>query len=124
MLSVKKRDGRIVPFNKEKVYSAVYKCTKQKASLYDLALERFKDDSNLLKEISSYLKSRKQSRNYPTRTAWIEQLNILESLPKIERAQSVHRSTVCGYRSIAYKHEDTVAINKVNKNNINMSRGF
>ena len=28
MLSVKKRDGRIVPFNREKVYSAVYKCTK------------------------------------------------------------------------------------------------
>ena len=97
---------------------------KQKASLYDLALEKFKDDSTLLKEISSYLKSRKQARNYPTRTAWIEQLNILESLPKFERAKSVHRSTVCGYRSIAYKHEDTVAINKVNKNNINMSRGF
>lgn len=37
---------------------------KQKASLYDLALEKFKDDSNLLKEISSYLKSRKQARNY------------------------------------------------------------
>ena len=97
---------------------------KQKVSLYDLALEKFKDDSNLLKEISSYLKSRKQARNYPTRTAWIEQLNILESLPKFERAKSVHRSTVCGYRSIAYKNEDTVAINKVNKNNINMSRGF
>lgn len=30
MLSVKKRDGRIVPFNREKVYSAVYKCTKNK----------------------------------------------------------------------------------------------
>ena len=30
MLSVKKRDGRIIPFNREKVYSAVYKCTKDK----------------------------------------------------------------------------------------------
>ena len=30
MLSVKKRDGHIVPFNREKVYSAVYKCTKNK----------------------------------------------------------------------------------------------
>ena len=30
MLSVKKRDGRVVPFNREKVYSAVYKCTKNK----------------------------------------------------------------------------------------------
>ena len=30
MLSVKKRDGRVVPFDREKVYSAVYKCTKNK----------------------------------------------------------------------------------------------
>lgn len=97
---------------------------KQKASLYDLALEKFSDDSTLLKEIHTYLQSRKQARNYPTRTAWIEQLDILESLPKVERAKSVHRSTVCGYRSIAYKNEDTVSINKVNKSNINKTRGF
>ena len=30
MLSVKKRDGRIVPFDWGKVYSAVYRCTKNK----------------------------------------------------------------------------------------------
>ena len=30
MLSVKKRDGRVVSFDREKVYSAVYKCTKNK----------------------------------------------------------------------------------------------
>ena len=37
MLSVKKRDGRIVPFNREKVYSAVYKCTKDKEISEDVS---------------------------------------------------------------------------------------
>ena len=37
MLSVKKRDGRIVPFNREKVYSAVYKCTKDEKISEDVS---------------------------------------------------------------------------------------
>ena len=37
MLSVKKRDGRIVPFNREKVYSAVYKCTKNEKISEDVS---------------------------------------------------------------------------------------
>lgn len=37
MLSVKKRDGRIVPFNREKVYSAVYKCTKDEKISEDIS---------------------------------------------------------------------------------------
>ena len=37
MLFVKKRDGRIVPFNREKVYSAVYKCTKDEKISEDVS---------------------------------------------------------------------------------------
>ena len=37
MLSVKKRDGHIVPFNREKVYSAVYKCTKNEKISEDVS---------------------------------------------------------------------------------------
>lgn len=36
MLSVKKRDGRTVPFDKEKVYSAIYKCTKDEVISEDV----------------------------------------------------------------------------------------
>ena len=37
MLSVKKRDGHVVPFNREKVYSAVYKCTKDEKISEDVS---------------------------------------------------------------------------------------
>lgn len=36
MLSIKKRDGRIVPFDKEKVYNAIYKCTKDEVISEDV----------------------------------------------------------------------------------------
>ena len=36
MLYVKKRDGRTVPFDKEKVYSAIYKCTKDEVISEDV----------------------------------------------------------------------------------------
>ena len=37
MLSVKKRDGRVVPFDCGKVYSAVYKCTKDEKISEDVS---------------------------------------------------------------------------------------
>lgn len=102
------------------------KVTSHKPSLFEMAKERFGNNEELLKEITNYLRARRQSRNYPTRTSWEYQLDLLEKLPIVERVKSVHRSTVCGYRSIAYdnKHDVLVSRNKIDDSTQISTRGF
>lgn len=91
-----------------------------------MARDKFGNDAQLLQEISNYLVSRRQSRNYPTRTSWEYQLDLLSKLPVVDRAKSVHRSTVCGYRSIAYENNTTTGVtrNKVDTSTQISNRGF
>lgn len=91
-----------------------------------MARDKFGNDAQLLQEISNYLVSRRQSRNYPTRTSWECQLDLLSKLPVVDRAKSVHRSTVCGYRSIAYENNTTTGVtrNKVDTSTQISNRGF
>ena len=78
------------------------KKTKSKESLFEMAEKKFFGDKELLTEIEKYLKSRKAQKNYPTRVSWEMQLELLKKLPKQFRASSVRRSTLNGYRQIAF----------------------
>ena len=78
------------------------KKTKSKESLFEMAEKKFFGDEELLSEIDKYLKSRKAQKNYPTRVSWEMQLELLKKLPKQFRASSVRRSTLNGYRQIAF----------------------
>ena len=78
------------------------KKTKSKESLFEMAEKKFFGDKELLTEIDKYLKSRKAQKNYPTRVSWEMQLELLKKLPKQFRASSVRRSTLNGYRQIAF----------------------
>ena len=78
------------------------KKTKSKESLFEMAEKKFFGDKELLSEIDKYLKSRKAQKNYPTRVSWEMQLELLKKLPKHFRASSVRRSTLNGYRQIAF----------------------
>lgn len=107
------------------LFGNVINVKKSKKSLLDMARDKFGNDAQLLQEISNYLISRRQSRNYPTRTSWEYQLDLLSKLPVVDRAKSVHRSTVCGYRSIAYENNTTgVTRNKVDTSTQISNRGF
>ena len=78
------------------------KKAKSKESLFEMAEKKFCGDKELLSEIDKYLKSRKAQKNYPTRVSWEMQLEFLKKLPKQFRASSVRRSTLNGYRQIAF----------------------
>ena len=78
------------------------KKTKSKESLFEMAEKKFFGEEELLSEIYKYLKSRKAQKNYPTRVSWEMQLELLKKLPKQFRASSVRRSTLNGYRQIAF----------------------
>ena len=78
------------------------KKAKSKESLFEMAEKKFFGDKELLTEIDKYLKSRKAQKNYPTRVSWEMQLELLKKLPKQFRASSVRRSTLNGYRQIAF----------------------
>ena len=78
------------------------KKAKSKESLFEMADKKFFGDEELLSEIDKYLKSRKAQKNYPTRVSWEMQLELLKKLPKQFRANSVRRSTLNGYRQIAF----------------------
>ena len=78
------------------------KKVKSKESLFEMAEKKFFGDEELLSEIDKYLKSRKAQKNYPTRVSWEMQLELLKKLPKQFRASSVRRSTLNGYRQIAF----------------------
>lgn len=78
------------------------KKSKSKESLFEMAEKKFFGDEELLTEIDKYLKSRKAQKNYPTRVSWEMQLELLKKLPKQFRASSVRRSTLNGYRQIAF----------------------
>lgn len=78
------------------------KKTKSKESLFEMAEKKFFGDKELLSEIDKYLKSRKAQKNYPTRVSWEMQLELLKKLPKQFRVNSVRRSTLNGYRQIAF----------------------
>ena len=67
-----------------------------------MAEKKFFGEEELLSEIDKYLKSRKAQKNYPTRVSWEMQLELLKKLPKQFRASSVRRSTLNGYRQIAF----------------------
>ena len=92
----------------------------KKLSLIDMAKAKFNDDTSLIDEISKYLQFRRQSRNYPTRISWDMQLSLLEKVPRNERVNCVHRSTVCGYRSIVFENNVNVS-NSVTRTHINDS---
>lgn len=78
------------------------KNSKSKESLFEMAEKKFFGDDELLSEIDKYLKSRKAQKNYPTKVSWEMQLELLKKLPKQFRASSVRRSTLNGYRQIAF----------------------
>ena len=90
------------------------KKTKSKESLFEMAEKKFFGDKELLSEIDKYLKSRKAQKNYPTRVSWEMQLELLKKLPKQFRASSVRRSTLNGYRQIAFDTNSSYASNTYN----------
>ena len=75
---------------------------KHKPSLLEMAEKEFLGDDVLIEEIKKYLLSRRASRNYPTRVSWEMQLKLLKKIPEQQRVQSVRRSTLNGYRQIAF----------------------
>lgn len=90
------------------------KKAKSKESLFEMAEKKFFGDKELLTEIDKYLKSRKAQRNYPTRVSWEMQLELLKKLPKQFRASSVRRSTLNGYRQIAFDTNSSYTSNTYN----------
>ena len=90
------------------------KKTKSKESLFEMAEKKFFGDKELLSEINKYLKSRKSQKNYPTRVSWEMQLELLKKLPKQFRASSVRRSTLNGYRQIAFDTTSSYTSNTYN----------
>lgn len=90
------------------------KKTKSKESLFEMAEKKFFGDKELLSEIDKYLKSRKAQKNYPTRVSWEMQLELLKKLPKQFRANSVRRSTLNGYRQIAFDTTSSYTSNTYN----------
>ena len=90
------------------------KKTKSKESLFEMAEKKFFGDKELLSEIDKYLKSRKAQKNYPTRVSWEMQLELLKKLPKQFRASSVRRSTLNGYRQIAFDTNSSYTSNTYN----------
>lgn len=90
------------------------KKTKSKESLFEMAEKKFFGDKELLTEIDKYLKSRKAQKNYPTRVSWEMQLELLKKLPKQFRASSVRRSTLNGYRQIAFDTTSSYTSNTYN----------
>ena len=88
--------------------------TKSKESLFEMAEKKFFGDKELLSEIDKYLKSRKAQKNYPTRVSWEMQLELLKKLPKQFRANSVRRSTLNGYRQIAFDTTSSYTSNTYN----------
>ena len=96
------------------------KKTKSNESLFEMAEKKFFGDTELLSEIDKYLKSRKAQKNYPTRVSWEMQLELLKKLPKQFRASSVRRSTLNGYRQIAYEQKcvDTLNLKKADSSKI------
>lgn len=90
------------------------KKTKSKESLFEMAEKKFFGDKELLSEIDKYLKSRKAQKNYPTRVSWEMQLELLKKLPKQFRASSVRRSTLNGYRQIAFDMTSSYTSNTYN----------
>ena len=90
------------------------KKTKSKESLFEMAEKKFFGDKELLSEIDKYLKSRKAQKNFPTRVSWEMQLELLKKLPKQFRASSVRRSTLNGYRQIAFDTTSSYATNTYN----------
>ena len=90
------------------------KKSKSKESLFEMAEKKFFGDKELLSEIDKYLKSRKAQKNYPTRVSWEMQLELLKKLPKQFRASSVRRSTLNGYRQIAFDTTSSYTSNTYN----------
>lgn len=90
------------------------KKSKSKESLFEMAEKKFFGDDELLSEIDKYLKSRKAQKNYPTRVSWEMQLELLKKLPKQFRVGSVRRSTLNGYRQIAFDTTSSYTSNTYN----------
>ena len=90
------------------------KKAKSKESLFEMAEKKFFGEEELLTEIDKYLKSRKAQKNYPTRVSWEMQLELLKKLPKQFRASSVRRSTLNGYRQIAFDTNSSYTSNTYN----------
>lgn len=96
------------------------KKTNSKESLLEMAEKEFLGDDALIEEIKKYLLSRRASRNYPTRVSWEMQLKLLKKIPEQQRVQSVRRSTLNGYRQIAYEQKsvDTLNLKKADSSKI------
>ena len=90
------------------------KKSKSKESLFEMAEKKFFGEEELLSEIDKYLKSRKAQKNYPTRVSWEMQLELLKKLPKQFRVNSVRRSTLNGYRQIAFDTTSSYTSNTYN----------
>ena len=89
---------------------------RQTESLLEMAQKKFFGEEELLTEISKYLKSRKAQKNYPNKVSWEMQLELLKKLPKQFRASSVRRSTLNGYRQIAFETTSSYASYNIGEN--------
>ena len=78
---------------------------KKDPTLVQMAEAIFGADRDLMGEIKTYLASRKQQHNLPTKISWKMQLEILQDIPEQERADEVRNCTVKGYRQMAYKKD-------------------
>lgn len=102
---------------------------KKQPTLFDMAVERFKDPY-LLAMIEKYIQMRRERHDLPARTSFEAQLKLLEEYEPQDRFKQVELSILGGYRSLCYprktkvvKIEDYVK-KKKEKEKINYTRGF
>lgn len=113
-----KRDGKL------QINWGLSKKEEKKTSLYDEAKEIFGEDKKLMMFIQMFLKTCREKHRYPTRTAWKQQLAILNKFPEKERINQVDKSIKYGWNSLAYEEalEKQNVQNKVTRNKVDKSQ--
>ena len=84
---------------------------KQKESLTEMVDKVF-DDMNLRNELRTYLKSRREVKNVPSKKSWKVQLELLEKVPEQNRIAQVHNATIRGWRAVAFSNTYSKSSNK------------
>ena len=70
------------------------------------------DDTNLRNELRTYLKSRREVKNVPSKKSWKVQLELLEKVPEQNRVAQVHNATIRGWRAVAFNNTYSNSNNK------------
>ena len=85
----------------------VFKLERQqeapKQTLKELAEEKFGKDRKLMMEIDAFLQQKREKHIYPSKIAWVRQLDMLEKFPEAERLAQVKRSVTNDYRALCYE---------------------